>query len=129
MIKKNREASIPAAVSFLSEMLFYSYCMKRLVLSIVCGFLVPITFTVMAVFVAAYVRSPILKQLVGIPVRWPLLIHWRLAYLPFPILLLYVTVCNVFFYGVLSYWILWMLSRRKAQDRYRFPPPPTVFKQ
>src|SRR5260370_40158926 len=101
--------------------------MKRLVLSIVSGFLVTITFTIIAVLVAAYVRNPILKQLVGLPVRWPLLIYYRTVYLPFPILLVYVSACNVLLYGLVTYFALWMLSNRKKAQYPLPPPPPTDF--
>jgi hypothetical protein len=101
--------------------------MKRLALSAVCGFLVPLVYSVIAVLVTAYGKNPILKQLVGIPVRWPLLIYYRIAYLPFPILLVYITACNVLLYGFVTYFVLWRFSKRKKASYPLPPPPPTNF--
>jgi hypothetical protein len=100
--------------------------MKRFALSVICGFVAPFLYSVIVALLTGYLKSPVLTQLLGIPIKWPLLIYSRLFYLPFPILLLYVAACNVLFYGILSYCVLWMLSKRR-EARYPFPPPPTDF--
>src|SRR2546422_6318242 len=99
--------------------------MKRLALSVICGFRAPFLYTVTAILLTPYI-TPGLRLLVGFPVKWLLFIYYRLSYLPFSILFPYIIVCNVLLYSLLSYFVLWALSKRKKAE-YPFPPPPTDF--
>src|SRR5437870_56121 len=101
--------------------------MKRFVLSVVCGFVIPFLYSIIVGPLSSYIENDRLKLLVGIPVRWPLFIYPPFVMLPFPILLLYITVCNVFVYGGLSYFALWRLSARKKTESP--PPKPPSFVQ
>src|SRR5436853_75034 len=46
--------------------------MKRFVLSVVCGFVIPFLYSIIVGPLSSYIENDRLKLLVGIPVRWPL---------------------------------------------------------
>jgi hypothetical protein len=69
---------------------------------------------------SSYVEDERVKLLVGLPVKWPLFVYPKLILLPLPTLLIYVTVCNTFVYGGLSYVALWWCTARKKPE---IPPP------
>jgi hypothetical protein len=102
--------------------------MKRLLLSLLGGFAVPFLYSIIVGPVTPYIKNEAINQLAMYPVRWPVLILYRLGLFPVrsfqdePVLLLYIIVGNVFLYTFLTYVVLWGVSRRKVLDR--LPPKP-----
>jgi hypothetical protein len=102
--------------------------MKRLALSLLAGCLIPFIYAIIAAPLSTYITNPTLDRLLMYPVRWPILILFRLGYLPFDnevALIVYVVVGNVSVYSVLSYFLLWRFSRRKCTQA--LPPEPPSF--
>ena len=101
--------------------------MKRLALSVFGGFVIPFAYAIIAATLSPYVKSETLNLLAGYPVRWPLLILYRLG---FPVekdvaTLLYIAGCNVLLYTLLTYCFLWATLKRKTIEPV-MPPPPFV---
>lgn len=102
--------------------------MKRLVLAVVSGFVIPLLYSIIVGPLTPYIKSPILDRLAMYPVRWPILIFYRLGFLPFEneiALLLYIVGSNVLVYSILSYFVLWRLSKRKKKPLHSPPEPPS----
>ena len=102
--------------------------MKRLALSVLGGFAVPFLYSIIVGPVTPYIKNEAINQLAMYPVRWPILILYRFGLFPVrsfedeTVLLLYIIVCNVFLYTLMTYVALWGVSRRKRMDR--LPPKP-----
>ena len=104
--------------------------MKRLILSVIGGFLLPFLYSIIVGPLTPYVKNNrTLDFLAMVPVRWPILVLFQLGLLPFEReswVLGYVVTCNVVFYGSVIYFVLFALSRRKkiipsppAPEQYR----------
>src|SRR2546425_1097220 len=106
--------------------------MKRLALSVICGFVIPFLYSVIVGPLTPYIKNPALDELATYPVRWPIIIPLRLGFVPFgeneTALLVYIIGCNVFLYSLLSYFLLWRFFRRKRAAP-RLPPDPPSFAQ
>ena len=113
--------------------------MKRLALSLVGGFAIPFLYTIIIGPASLYIESQTLNRFAAYPVRWPILILYRFASFDslgsFPfrdqdstILFLYIVICNVVAYAILTYTLLWVLSKRKSKV-YESPPQPPRFVQ
>ena len=101
--------------------------MKRLVLSVVGGFVIPFLYSIIVGPLTPYIKNPTLNQLAMYPVRWPILILFRLGFVPFEneiALLLYIIICDVCLYSLLSYFLLWRFSKRKKTAQSLPPNPP-----
>lgn len=100
--------------------------MIRLPLSVLCGVAIPFLYTVIVGPLTPYIRDrSTLDFLAMVPIRWPALILYRLGASPFEsetAILLYIIVCNVVLYTLLTYFLLWGFSMRKKVDR--LPPKP-----
>lgn len=100
--------------------------MKRLALSVLGGVAIPFLYSVVFGPLTTYTNNETLNHYLGYPVRWPVLILYRW----FPIdvsnnetfLLLLVISCNVLLYTLLTYCVLFAVSKRKVQSH--LPPPP-----
>src|SRR5437763_3117616 len=102
--------------------------MKRVALSVIGGLVIPVLYTVIAVLLAPYIHNRALVQLAMFPVRWPIVLLFRLRLLLFENkieALIYIIVCNVFLYSLLTYFLLWRFSRRKKTTQHSPPTPPT----
>jgi hypothetical protein len=110
--------------------------MKRLALAIVGGFAIPFLYTITVGPLSTYTENETLQWLWYIPVGWPKLILQRLVPLnAFPFrdedstaLLIYIIGSDVVLYGLVSYFLLWVLSlsRRSKRTPPSVPPPPSV---
>jgi hypothetical protein len=106
--------------------------MKRLLLSVLCGFVVPFVYAAVAAPLSFYIESERLKYLLWVPVGWPRILQLRLFNSP-RILFIGGTasaviqiVCDVALYASLTYILLTLRSHRKRKT-YTEPPPPPVF--
>ena len=109
--------------------------MKRLALSVVGGFAIPFLYTIIIGPASLYIESQTLNRFAEYPVRWPILIplHFAsfeaLGSFPFreqdtTILFVYIVVCNVVLYTILTYFLLWVFSKRKSKVYESTPHPP-----
>ena len=100
--------------------------MKRLALSLIGGFLLPLLYSIIVGPLTPYIKNNrTLDFFAMVPVRWPILLLYQLRVMPFESelwLLLYVVSCNVIFYGSLIYFVQFALSKRKKTSR--LPPAP-----
>jgi len=108
--------------------------MKRLAVSVLGGFAIPFLYTIIIGPASVYIRSQILNRFAEYPVRWPILILYRFASFDslgsFPfrdqdstIMFVYIVVCDVVLYTILTYFLLWAFSWRKGKV-YKSPPQP-----
>lgn len=106
--------------------------MKRLALSVLGGFGIPFLYSIIVGPLTPYIRNnSTLDLLAMVPVRWPILIFYRLGVAPFEseiAILIYMIVCNVALYTLFTYFLLWGFSRRKT-SRSATPPEPPPFVQ
>lgn len=105
--------------------------MKRLALSLVCGLAIPFLYSITVGPLTPYIKNETLNRLASYPVRWPVLILYRLNQFPFEneiAILLYIVGCNVLLYTLLTYCFLWTISRRKPKAP-SLPPDPPLFVQ
>jgi hypothetical protein len=113
--------------------------MKRLALSGVGGFAIPFLYTIIIGPASLYIESQTVNRFAQYPVRWPILILYRFASFDslgsFPfrdqdstIMFVYIVVCNVVLYTILTYILLWAVSKRKSKV-YASPPRPPRFVQ
>ena len=104
--------------------------MKRFAVSLLGGFVLPFLYTIIVGPLTPYLKdNRTLNVLAMIPVRWPIMILYKLEVFPFESessLFLYILVCNVLLYASLTYFILFSLSRSKR--RIQLPPGPPEFK-
>lgn len=99
--------------------------MKRLVLSIVGGIVIPFLYTIIVGPLTNYSDNRALNYYAGYPVRWPILIlygFFPMDFLNEMILLLSFITGNVLLYTFVTYVILSALWKPKATSRV--PPPP-----
>ncbi len=90
--------------------------------------MLPFLYTIIVGPLTPYIQdNGKLNFLAMVPVRWPILLLDRLNTFPFEnelALVLYVIGCNVFFYGSLIYFALFVLSRREKTSP--LPPAPRI---
>ena len=111
--------------------------MKRLVLSVIGGFVIPFLYGVIVAPLTTYIPNETLKQLAGYPVRWPIITLQLLLPLgSFPFrdgdelfLLLLILVCDVLLYSILTYILLERFWKRKARQPSVPPDPPQFVQQ
>src|SRR5690242_3044499 len=102
--------------------------MKRLAAALLGGFLIPLAYSLIAAPLSSYITNPNLDRLIQYPVRWPILIFYRLGFLPFSnefALLSYLVISNVLLYSILTYVLLTALSSRKRAATHSPPKPPS----
>jgi hypothetical protein len=105
--------------------------MKRVLLAIGSGFLIPFLYAVVTGPLSNLVENYWLHEALYIPIGWPRLFLQRVLPLgSFPFrdgdattLLFFMIVCNIGLYGCLSYFFFWWLSQRKRAHRETPPPP------
>jgi hypothetical protein len=101
--------------------------MKRLALSLLGGFVLPFLYSIIVGPLTPYIRhNPTLNLLATVPVRWPVLLLSWLRVFPFESefsVLLYIVSCNVILYGIMVYFVLFALSKRKKTNLS--PPAPS----
>jgi len=110
--------------------------MKRLALSLFGGFAIPFLYTIIVGPLSLYIVDQTWNRLADYPVRWPIFILYRFVPLEsFPFrdqdstaLLSYIIGCDVIVYAILSYFLLWAFSRRKAGPSDA-PPSPSLLDQ
>lgn len=106
--------------------------MKRLALSVSGGFAIPFLYSIIVGPLTPYIQNSILDLFAMVPVRWPVLILYRLGVAPFEsdtTLLLYLIVCDVVLYSLLTYFLLWAFSKRKSRQIGGPPNPPQFAQQ
>jgi hypothetical protein len=101
--------------------------MKRLALSLLGGIAIPLLYSIIFGPLTLYTKNETLNHYLGYPVRWPILILYRLFPVVVPnnetFLLLTIIGSNVLLYALLTYCVLLAFSRpTRAQSR--LPPPP-----
>jgi len=104
--------------------------MKRLALAGLSGFVIPLVYAVIVGPLTPYIKNPTIDRLAMYPVRWPILILFRLGFFPFENeiqILLYIIVSNVIVYSILSYFLLWLISGRRKKGVLQSPPRPPSF--
>jgi hypothetical protein len=100
--------------------------MKRLVLSIIGGVVVPVVYTLIAGLLSSHTNSLALKSLLPWPVLWPMRLYFYLFNMHsksgFEFEVPYVTaitlVGNFLFYASLTYLVLWALSKKEPRRLY-----------
>jgi len=105
--------------------------MKRLLLSIGCGLLIPFLYTIAMGPLSTRIENYWLHEALYIPIGWPRLFLQRVLPLgSFPFrdsdaitLLLFIIVCDVTLYGCLSYFFFWWFSQRRGRQ-VETPPGP-----
>jgi len=106
--------------------------MKRLILSLVGGFVIPFLYTLIVGPLTNYIENYRLRQLLGYPVRWPVIILQETLPLDsFPFrdedlgfLLVLVIACDVIVYGIVTYILLWRFWKPKTKESGPPPEPP-----
>ena len=105
--------------------------MKRLALSLICGFAIPFLYTTVIGPLTPYVNRT-LDRFAMYPVRWPILMLYQITLangsnLPFEsetAKIIYIVGSNVLAYSVLSYVLFFAFSKRK-KSKSRLPPNPS----
>src|ERR1044072_7571106 len=101
--------------------------MKRVALALLGGFIIPFVYTVIAATLSVYVTNSTIDQFLMYPVRWPILIFFRLGFMPFEnetAILIYMIVCDVGLYSILSYFLLGRFFKPKKRVLSLPPEPP-----
>jgi hypothetical protein len=102
--------------------------MKRVALALLGGFIIPFVYTVIAATLSVYVTNSTIDQFLMYPVRWPILIFFRLGFMPFEnetAILIYMIVCDVGLYSILSYFLLGRFFKPKKRVLSLPPEPPS----
>jgi hypothetical protein len=104
---------------------------KRLLISLLCGVVVPFLYSIIVGPLSRDIQSYSLRAILYAPIGWPLF----LLYVLFPLrsllaandtaLFLYIVGCNVLLYTFLTYGFLSVRARRRETKTE--PPPPPVF--
>ena len=108
--------------------------MKRLILSLLGGFLIPFLYAITVGPLTPYIQDQRLNQLANLPVRWPVMI---LEY-TFPLwwtwlsweqgqqiwLLVYIIICNVVLYSLVTYVLLRVFWKPQPKPSPSPPDPP-----
>jgi hypothetical protein len=110
----------------------YNRGMKRLLLSLLAGFVIPFLYTVVTGPLSLYTHSERLNHLLWIPIGWPQILYYylfppfssRAPHIADNTLFIIQIVCDVTLYGTLTYLLLLMRSLKKPET-YNEPPPPT----
>lgn len=111
--------------------------MKRILLSLLAGLVFPFLYAIIVGPLTLYVENDTLKDLMGVPVRWPIMILQRavslegLGRFPFRdedqwVLLAYFIICNTALYSALTYVLLSFL-RKPKRSASQLPPQPPSF--
>lgn len=103
----------------------YNRPMKRLALSILLGVVIPFLYAIVVGLLTAYIENRTVSHYLIFPVRWPILILFRLVPLDVlneVIMVVALIVGNVLLYTLLSYCLLLAFSKPKTTSR--LPPPP-----
>jgi hypothetical protein len=111
--------------------------MKRLALSLLCGFAIPFLYTIIVGPLSLYIENPTLNELADYPVRWPIFILYRFVPLEsFPFrdqdstaLLIYIIGCDVLLYTILTYFLLWGFFKRTSKPSEPPSNPPLFVQQ
>src|SRR5216684_502516 len=107
--------------------------MKRLLLSIVGGLVLPFLYSIITGPLSLYIGNEGINYLLWIPIGWPNLLSF-FFFSPFSengpglgvnALFIINTVCNMIFYGSLIYVFLFWRSVRRAKVNTEPPLPPT----
>jgi hypothetical protein len=107
---------------------FRIFSIKRLLLSIVLGFLIPASYA-FALFKLGHFRRSIFEVVIT-PIRWPLsLVMFLLGREPsneeLPAAFVFLIVCNIALYGSLIYLILLAVAAvRRKRESLPLPPLP-----
>ena len=105
--------------------------MKRLLLSVLGGFVIPFLYTALFGPLSLYTHSERINHLLWIPIGWPQILYFYL-FSPLSVnaphiadntLFIIQIVCDVTLYGTLTYIFLLMRSLKKPTT-YDEPPPP-----
>ena len=106
--------------------------MKRLVLSVLGGFLIPFVYTMMIGSLPTYIQHRTLNKLLNFPIRWPMILLERLFSIDLfilqgyePAILIYVIAADVLLYSFLTYLLLWRFW--KQSPKASVPPEPPQF--
>jgi hypothetical protein len=105
---------------------------KRWIFAVLGGFVIPFLYTIIFGPLTLYIENSNLNQLLGFPVRWPVIILSRLVpfdWFPFrdqdaTVLFILIVVCDVMLYTILTYFLLWRFSRPENRQQYPPPTPP-----
>jgi len=106
--------------------------MKRLLLSVVGGFGIPILYSIMAASLSPYIGNDRINYLLWIPIGWPKILYFYL-FAPFSnhalnlengTVLVIIIACDVILYGSFSYSLLLLRSFRKVKAHTESPPAP-----
>ena len=111
--------------------------MKRILLSLLVGFVFPFIYTLIVGPLTLYVENKTNEDLMGVPVRWPIMVLQRvvgfegLGRFPFRdqdtmVLLTYDLICNVILYSALTY-VLLSVFRKPKRSTSELPPQPPSF--
>jgi len=107
--------------------------MKRLLLSVLGGFLIPFIYTAITGPLSTYIENRTVHKLLTLPVRWPIVLIMRLVPLNsfifrdeyLPALFIFVIIADVLLYSVLTYLLLWRFWKRRPDAS--LPPEPPEF--
>ncbi len=106
--------------------------MRRLLLSVVGGFGIPVLYTAIAGSLFPYIADERINYMLWIPIGWPRILYLYVL-LPFSdrglklednALLVIMIACNVILYGSLTYSLLLWRSFRKVKSHPEPPPAP-----
>lgn len=111
--------------------------MKRILLSLLVGLVFPFLYTLIVGPLTLYVENDTIKDLMGVPVRWPIMVLQRvvgfegLGRFPFrdedtTVLLTYDLTCNTILYSALTY-VLLSFVRKPKRSTSQLPPQPPSF--
>ena len=107
--------------------------MKRLALSVLGGFLIPLTYTSIAGPLSTYIENRTVNRLLELPIRWPMILIQRLVPIDsfifqdefWSALGILTIAADVLLYSVLTYLLLWRFWKRRPKEE--FPPEPPDF--
>lgn len=105
--------------------------MKRLLASVLGGFLVPFGYIIVAALLLRHTDDERIRYFLWVPIGWPKIITSYLSPLLFgPDLHLEINtfriitvVGDVILYGTLTYFVLWLRALRKPKPQTAPPPP------
>ena len=108
--------------------------MKRLVLSLLGGILLPFSYAIVIGLLSEYIDNE-LSSLLILPVAWPRVLYWHVLALSYndsttiseTSLLVLIVVCNVLLYTILTYFLLLLLSFKAVKELPAEPPLPPIF--
>ena len=109
--------------------------MKRLLVSVIGGIVFPLLYAILAVSLTINIQNPTTDRLIGLPVRWPVVLLHR--FVPFNfflfrdenrfILLVYIIGANVAVYSLVTFVVVTLFLKRRAAGRAQPPPQPPQF--